>query len=126
MSDRPKLSVIVCNHCGYEFPVSAVNIKQVDLKVSETRLRVMYYRCARCNALYLIQIMDDRCFELQKEYLKQKARWQANVGKHNSVEVASGHYSSAIAKQQRLANRIEKLKQQYGPMISAYLDRAQN
>lgn len=116
------LGIIQCDHCGYEFPASAVNIKQSDLSVDGTVVRVMYFRCPSCSKVYLIQITDKKCAELQTAFLKQKARWQANVGRNNDAEVVSGQYVSMVAKQKRLSDRIEMLRLQYGDKIDAYLN----
>lgn len=120
---RKQLGLIVCDQCGYEFPASAVNIKTSDQLIGGIKLRVVYFRCPSCNKAYLIQIVDDKCAVLQQEFLKQKARWQANVGRNNDTEVVSGQYVSMVAKQKRLADRIEMLKQRYGNEIGVYLDR---
>lgn len=123
---RKQLGLIFCDSCGYEFPASAVNIKQSDLSIDGTTVRVVYFRCPSCNKVYLIQILDKKCIVLQQEFLKQKARWQANVGRNNDTEVVSGQYVSMVAKQKRLADRIELLKQRYGNEIGVYLDRTTN
>lgn len=123
---KKQLSLIFCDSCGYEFPASAVNIKQSDLSIDGTTVQVVYFRCPSCNKVYLIQILDKKCTVLQQEFLKQKARWQANVGRNNDTEVVSGQYVSMVAKQKRLADRIELLKQRYGNEIGVYLDRTTN
>jgi len=123
---KKQLGLIFCDQCGYEFPASAVNIKQSDLSIDGTAVQVVYFRCPSCNKVYLIQILDNKCIVLQKEFLKQKARWQANVGRNNDTEVVSGQYVSMVAKQKRLADRIELLKQRYGNEIGVYLDRTTN
>lgn len=123
---KKQLGLISCDQCGYEFPASAVNIKQSDLSIDGTTVQVVYFRCPSCNKVYLIQILDKKCIVLQQEFLKQKARWQANVGRNNDTEVVSGQYVSMVAKQKRLADRIELLKQRYGNEIGVYLDRTTN
>ena len=123
---KKQLGSIFCDQCGYEFPASAVNIKQSDLSIDGTAVQVVYFQCPSCNKVYLIQILDNKCIVLQKEFLKQKARWQANVGRNNDTEVVSGQYVSMVAKQKRLADRIELLKQRYGNEIGVYLDRTTN
>lgn len=123
---KKQLGLIFCDQCGYEFPALAVNIKQSDLSIGGTTVQVVYFRCPSCNKVYLIQILDNKCIVLRKEFLKQKARWQANVGRNNDTEVVSGQYVSMVAKQKRLADRIELLKQRYGNEIGVYLDRTTN
>jgi len=120
---RKRSGLIICDQCGYKFSVSAVNIKQSDLSIGGTTVWVVYFRCPSCNKVYLIQILDNKCIVLQQEYLKQKARWQANVGRNNDVEVVSRQYVSTVAKQKHLADRIEMLKQRYEDKIGVYLDR---
>lgn len=123
---RKQLGLIVCDQCGYEFPASAVNVQASGQLIDGKLFRVVYFRCPSCNKAYLIQIVDNKCTILQQEYLKQKARWQANIGRNNNTEVVSGQYISMVAKQQRLADRIGMLKQRYGNEIGAYLDRTGN
>ena len=123
---KKQLGLIFCGQCGYEFPASAVNIKRSDLSIDGTTVQVVYFRCPSCNKVYLIQILDNKCIVLQQEFSKQKARWQANVGRNNDTKVVSGQYVSMVAKQKRLADRIELLKQRYGNEIGVYLDRTTN
>lgn len=117
--------VLVCDKCGGEFPVSAVNIKLSGLSIDGIYLEVTYFRCPDCNRSYLIQIMDEKCARLREEFVKQKARVLANVGRNNDAE-SSAQYASMLVKQRRFSDRFKVLLDRYGKEIGAYLDNVEN
>ena len=117
---------IVCDKCGCEFPVSAVNIKLSGLSINDVYLEAAYFRCPDCNKSYLIQIMDEKCARLREEFVKQKARVLANVGRNNDTETSSAQYTSMLVKQRRFSDRLKTLFDRYGKEIGACLDNVEN
>lgn len=118
--------VIVCDKCGCEFPVSAVNIKLSGLSINNVYLEATYFRCPNCNKSYLIQIMDEKCARLREEFVKQKARVLANVGRINDTETSSAQYISMLVKQRRFSDRLKMLFERYREEIGACLDNAES
>lgn len=124
MSKKRKklLHTIVCDRCGNEFLTSSVQIKLSGLSIDGTYIEASHFRCPYCKKSYVIQIMDQTCSNMRDEFLKQKARVQANVGRNNDQEVVSAQYVSMVAKQKRYAERCKMLEEKYLERVSIALD----
>lgn len=131
MSD--KVCILNCDKCGNEFTLSSHLIRKSDLEIDGKNLNVTYLVCPHCGKVYLIQVMDNKAYELQSEYLKQKARWQKIVGKNNPgkvdrnlIELEQSEYISLLAKERRLGFHTKSLKNQYEERIMAHLMPSKN
>lgn len=115
-------AIIVCDNCGKSFSTSSVKIKLSGLSIDGTYIEASYFRCPHCHRSYPFGIMDAKCAVLQKEFLKQKARWQVNVGRNNDQSVASSQYVSMVAKKKRYMERCKMLSDTYLEHIKRILD----
>lgn len=102
--------VCVCDACGHEFFLKAVQIKERVLQIEDKLVKVQYFVCKKCGRVYPIALKDARYFELLEDFLKQKRRYEKLYGKNGDEQVLRGMYSSVLAKQERLKRHEEQLR----------------
>lgn len=102
---------LICDSCAAEFQIEADDIKEVNLSFDDVDLRVIYFCCPECKKVYIIQVLDDEAFDLQKGYFKVR----------DDCKIRPSVYPIMLAKRKRLEEHIKMLKSVYGGKIIQYL-----
>ena len=112
MSENQK--TIVCDECGYEFPLESVNIniQEQSVKCENEQLSLMFFTCPKCNKIYRVLLKDARYEELRVDLEKTKRRIRRNHGSNN-VEFARTLNNRGFKKAERLENHCKKLLAKY-------------
>lgn len=110
MSENQK--TIVCDECGYEFPLESVNIQEQSVKCENEQLSLMFFTCSKCNKIYRVLLKDARYEELRVDLEKTKRRIRRNHGSNN-VEFARTLNNMVFKKAERLENHCKKLLAKY-------------
>jgi hypothetical protein len=67
--DENKLKV-KCDECGYEFDIRTQNIKSIEnVKVENTTICITYFKCEKCNKIYIVEMLDYKAQKLKNRYL---------------------------------------------------------
>lgn len=103
---------IVCDECGYEFPLESVNIQEQSVKCENEQLSLMFFTCPKCNKIYRVLLKDARYEELRVDLEKTKRRIRRNHGSNN-VEFARTLNNMVFKKAERLKNHCKKLLAKY-------------
>lgn len=105
-------AIIVCDECGYEFPLESVNIQEQSVKCENERLSLIFFTCPKCNKIYCVLLKDARYEELKVDLEKTKKRIRRNQGSNN-VEFARMLNNMVLKKAKRLENHCKKLLAKY-------------
>jgi hypothetical protein len=80
--------IIKCDECGHKFDVGKVNATKVeDIKVDGKKFNITYFKCEKCNKIYLVEMIDFRANRLKEKYLNSAAKY-SNYKKYNSKNKA--------------------------------------
>lgn len=105
-------AIIVCDECGYEFPLESVNIQEQFVKCENEWLSLIFFMCPKCNKIYRVLLKDARYEELKVDLEKTKKRIRRNQGSNN-VEFARMLNNMVLKKAKRLENHCKKLLAKY-------------
>lgn len=105
-------AIIVCDECGYEFPLESVNIQEQFVKCENEWLSLIFFMCPKCNKIYHVLLKDARYEELKVDLEKTKKRIRRNQGSNN-VEFARMLNNMVLKKAKRLENHCKKLLAKY-------------
>ena len=75
---KPLQSVqIICDSCNSSFNYADINIMEKYVNLCGDKVRVMYYRCPKCNKLYLIAIHNytsDKMLKRERELIESNQK----------------------------------------------------
>lgn len=104
---------IVCNNCGYNFHLNAVDIDQSIIKVDDVTLELKYFVCSHCNKMFLITISDEKLQRLQMQFIKQNEFYKKIIYGKNEESVLSQECVKLLAKRDILIKYENELKSKY-------------
>lgn len=114
------MATIICDECASEFVLSADDIKQITKMVGG--IEVSYFCCPKCNAPYVIQVLDENTKRMQIEYQEFSERFEKLKATSKNEKQLQSVYTVLIAKKKKLASRIYTLKEQFGDELKQYLN----
>lgn len=103
---------IICDECKHEFSLSAVEIKNAEVKINDQQLTLIYFTCPKCSRLYRVSLADMRYFELREDLEKTKKRIRRNHGSNND-EMARMLSQMVARKVTRLRAHTDKLNKMF-------------
>ena len=116
------MAKIVCDKCTKEFRLKADDIKQTPKMVKSKVVEVSYFCCPHCGSPYIIQVLDRGTECMQSEYQKLYDRWEKLRAENKDEKQLQSVYSVLIAKKNKLAKRINALKEEFGEELKQYLN----
>lgn len=74
---------VICDVCGKEFKIKRLEEKKVNVECIE--LYIQYFKCKKCNNIYIVTISNDKLQEdiyAYKKLLKQKEDYVSYIQKN--------------------------------------------
>lgn len=74
---------VICDVCGKEFKIKRLEEKKVNIECIE--LYIQYFKCKKCNKIYIVTISNDKLQEdidAYKKLLKQKEDYVSYIQKN--------------------------------------------
>lgn len=106
------MSMIVCDECKNEFPLTAVTIyeRNVSAQVGQDGIELDFFVCPRCQKVYPIGFKDVECTNLLHSMEKLKDRIQRGWGLGRPMKSSVRLYEVL---QREVRNRMSILKERY-------------
>lgn len=74
---------VICDVCGKEFKIKRLEEKKVSVECVD--LYIQYFKCKKCNKIYIVTISNDELqkdIEVYQKLLKQKEDYVSHIQKN--------------------------------------------